>query len=263
MNDQRQIEACQHRELAVGWALRALEPAEESLVAAHLPDCPACRGMAQQTEEVGAMLGLSVPEVIPSAGLEQRILSVTGPQWTAPVVPLAPPTPPERIAPVLSSWFQPVKLVAAAAAVLVAVAGVLGARVVQLDGQLNQAQREATAMSEAIQSVADPAAVRVPLVAKDGRGVGMVLASGVQLAVVPTRLANNRVADQTYVLWGLAGQTPIPLVAFDVSGEVPRLHAVPSATGKGSFTGYAISLEPGRSAPVVPTDVVASGQVTS
>lgn len=262
MNDQRQIEVCPHGELAVGWALRALEPAEESLVAAHLPDCPACRGMAQETEEIGAMLGLSVPEVAPSAGLEQRILSVTGSQGTAPVVPLTSPTPPARSTPV-SLWFQPVKLVAAAAVILVAVAGVLGVRVAQLDGQLNQAQRDATALSEAIQSAADPAVVRVPLVASDGRGVGMVLASGGQITVVPTRLPSNRVADQTYVLWGLVDQTPIPLIAFDVSGEVPGLHAVPSATGKGSFTGYAISLEPGRSAPVVPTDVVASGQVTS
>lgn len=262
MNDQRQIEVCPHRELAVGWALRSLEPAEESLVTTHLPDCPACRNVAQQTEEIGAMLGLSVPEVIPSAGLEQRILSVTDTQWTAPVVPLAPPTPPER-ATAGSSWLQPVKLVAAAAVVLVAVAGALGVRVVQLDGQLYQAQRDATALSEAMQSAADPAVVRVPLLTSDRRSVGMVLASRGQITVVPTQLPSNRVAEQTYVLWGLAGQTPIPLVAFDVSGEVPGLHSVPSTTGKGSYTGYAISLEPGRSSPVVPTDIVASGQVTS
>jgi Anti-sigma-K factor rskA len=263
MNDQRQIGICPHSELAVGWALRSLEPAEESLVATHLPDCPACRVLAQQTEEIGAMLGLSVPELSPSVGLEQRILSVTGPQGTAPADPLAAaPTPPMRVTRVLS-WSQPVKLLAAAAVVLVAVAGVLGIRVVQLDGQLNQAEREATVMSEAIQSAADPAVVRVPLIANDGRGVGMVLAGNDQVVVIPTRLPSNRVADQTYVLWGLAGQTPIPLTAFDITGEASGFHAVPSGRGPGSFTGYAISLEPGRSTPVVPTDVVASGQVTS
>ena len=147
--------------------------------------------------------------------------------------------------------------------ILVGVAVVLGVRVVQLDGQLNQAQRQATAMSEAIQSAADPGATRVPLVTKDGQAVGMVLASRNQVAVVPTRLPNNRVADQTYVLWGLAGKTPVGLTAFDVSGDVPRLHPVPSATQTGRFTAYAISLEPGRRVPAVPTDVIASGQVTS
>ncbi|MGH3783803.1 MAG: hypothetical protein ACRDRO_25070 [Pseudonocardiaceae bacterium] len=89
MNDQR-VADCPHRELAVGWALHALEPAEESLAAAHLPDCPMCARIAAQTEELGALLGLSVPEMIPSIELEQRVLGVTG--WAAPVVPLAPST---------------------------------------------------------------------------------------------------------------------------------------------------------------------------
>jgi hypothetical protein len=260
MNDQRQVEGCPHRELAVGWALRSLEPAEESLVVAHLPDCPTCRGMVAQTEEIGAMLGLSVPEEIPSEGLEQRILSVINTRQGASAVPLAPPL--RQPIPV-PSWFPPAKFVAAAAILLVAAAAALGVQVVQLDNQLDQTQRQATAMSEALRNAADPATVRVPLVTKDGRSVGMVLASGGQVIVVPTRLPSNRVADQTYVLWGLAGQTPIALAAFDVSGNAPELHAVPSTAGKGSFSGYAISLEPDRHAPVVPTDVVASGQVTS
>ncbi len=59
-------------------------------------------------------------------------------------------------------------------------------------------------MSEAIQSAADPAAVRVPLVAKDGHAVvGMVLANRDQVAVVATQLPSNE-NDQTYVLWGLS-----------------------------------------------------------
>ncbi|MGH3784589.1 MAG: hypothetical protein ACRDRO_29220 [Pseudonocardiaceae bacterium] len=93
MNDQQdRVAGCRHRELAVGWALHALEPAEESLVAAHLPDCPMCASIAAQTEEVGALLGLSVPERIPSVELERRVLGVTGDWWVAPVVPLAPST---------------------------------------------------------------------------------------------------------------------------------------------------------------------------
>ena len=263
MNDQREVVRCPHRELAVGWALHSLEPAEESLVAAHLPACPECAGAAAQSEEIGAMLGLSVPELIPGAGLEQRILSVTGPKKVVPLVtPPAPPSPPVQRVPWLSR-LRFGELAAAAAVLLVAASVMLGVRVVQLGGQLNQAQRQVTAMSETIQSAADPAAARVSLVTKDGQAVGMVLASRNQIAVVPTRLPSNRVADQTYVLWGLAGETPIGLAAFDVSGGVPRLHPVPSATQTGTFTAYAISLEPGRRVPAVPTDVVASGQVTS
>ncbi|MGH3572783.1 MAG: hypothetical protein ACRDUW_13270, partial [Pseudonocardiaceae bacterium] len=51
--------------------------------AAHLPDCTVCTTTAAQTEEVGATLGLSLPEAIPRAELEQRILGVTSAGWKA------------------------------------------------------------------------------------------------------------------------------------------------------------------------------------
>lgn len=143
--------------------------------------------------------------------------------------------------------------------ILVAAAVLLGVRVVQLNGELNQAQRQVTGMSEAIQSAAQPGSIRVPLVTKDGHVVGMVLASRDQVAVVATRLPSNQ-DDQTYVLWGLNGGVPVALTAFDVAREAPGPHSVSSASGR-SFTGYAVSLEPGRRAPAQPTDIVASGQV--
>jgi hypothetical protein len=85
VNDLRRCAPCPHRGLAVGWALHALEPADESPVAAHLPDCPICTSTAAETEEVGAALGLSVPQAMPSAELEQRVLSVTAAKWKLPV----------------------------------------------------------------------------------------------------------------------------------------------------------------------------------
>ncbi|MGH3982445.1 MAG: anti-sigma factor domain-containing protein [Pseudonocardiaceae bacterium] len=253
---------CPHRDLAVGWALHALEPAEEALVATHMPDCPACTRTVAQTEQIGATLGLSVPELIPSAELEQHVLAVTIDRRAAQVEPLPTPTQPMRPHP------QPSRpgtglLVAAAAVVLVAAVVGLGVRVAQLSDERNQAERQVTAVSGAIEAVADPAAIRVPLVANDGGAVGMVLASRDRVAVVTTSLPGNRVADQTYVLWGLAGQVPTALTAFDVTSEVAGLHAVPTAAGTQNFTGYAVSLEPGRRTPAAPTKVLASGQVRS
>lgn len=262
MNDQQQrpVADCPHRDLAVGWALHALEPAEESLIAIHMPECPTCIKIAAETEEIGATLGLSVLEAIPSAELEQRILSVTGASRVAPVVPMASSTRGGRH--ITTAARQRVReLVAAAAVILVAAAVVLGVRVVQLNGELNQAQRQATGMSEAIQSAADPGSIRVPLVTKSGSAVGMVLANQEQVAVVATRLPSNS-EDHTYVLWGLNGAVPVALTAFDVSREALGPHSVPAAGAPGKFTGYAVSLEPGRRAPATPTDVVASGQVT-
>ncbi|HKR49649.1 MAG TPA: anti-sigma factor [Pseudonocardiaceae bacterium] len=259
MNDQQRVAECPHRELAVGWALHALEPAEESLVAAHMLDCPTCTRTVAETEQIGATLGLSVPEVIPSAELEQRVLAVTIDR-RASVVPLSPPTKPARHT-TTSRRSGAGLLVAAAAVVLVAAIGVLGVRVAQLSGERDQVARQVTAISEAIQRAADPAAIRVPLVAEDGGAVGMVLASRDRVEVVATRLPGNRVADQTYVLWGLSDRAPTALVAFDVTPDAPWLHAVPATRGTGEFAGYAVSLEPGRRTPAAPTKVLASGQV--
>ncbi|MGH4010339.1 MAG: anti-sigma factor domain-containing protein [Pseudonocardiaceae bacterium] len=261
MNNQHRAADCPHLELAVGWALHALEPAEESLVAAHIPDCPTCTRTVAETKEVCATLGLSVPEVIPSAELEQRVLAVTIDREAAPVVPSPPPpAPPARHT--TEPWRTRTGLLAAAAAlILVAAIGVLGVRVMQLSDERNLAASQVTAMSEVIQRAADPAAVRVPLVAEDGGAVGMVLASPDGVAVVATRLPENRVADQIYVLWGLSDQPPTALTAFDVTAESPRLHTVPAAKGTQRFTGYAVSLEPGRRTPAAPTEVLASGKV--
>ena len=97
MNDQQdRVSGCPYRGLAVGWALHALEPAEESQVTGHLADCPTCAGIAAETEEIGAILALSVPQTIPSVGLEQRILSATRASRAAPVVSLALPMQPGR-----------------------------------------------------------------------------------------------------------------------------------------------------------------------
>ena len=45
-------------ELAVGYALHALEPAEENT--AELADCPLCQETIRSTEEIAALLGSSV-----------------------------------------------------------------------------------------------------------------------------------------------------------------------------------------------------------
>ena len=91
MTGRQRAPGCVHRELAVGWALHTLEPAEEILVAAHLRGCSECTRTLAETELVGAVLGLSVPESIPSAELEQRVLAVT---TVAQVSPMPPPPAP-------------------------------------------------------------------------------------------------------------------------------------------------------------------------
>lgn len=259
MIDQNPTGTCPHRELAVGWALHALEPAEESLVAAHLPDCPECARTVAETAQVGVMLGLSIPETAPRADLEQRVLAVTTTSATAPIIPLTKPSQRRANAGVPRRYRV---LAAAASVVLVAASVALGVRVVQLDGERDQAVRQASELSDAMNRVADPESVRVPLVAPDGRAMGVVLADRDDVVVVSTDLPVNRVSDQIYVLWGLRDGAPTALVGFDVSDDVRVPDVVPSVADAAQFTGYAVTLEPGRQAPAAPTtDIIAIGQV--
>jgi hypothetical protein len=96
VTDQHSAADCPHGELAVAWAFRALEPAEETVVAAHLPDCAACTRIVAETEEIGAILGASVPDAEPSAELEQRVLALVDTAQTTRAVAASPPAAPRE-----------------------------------------------------------------------------------------------------------------------------------------------------------------------
>lgn len=264
MIDDGGTESCLHSGLAVGWALHALEPAEESLVAAHLVDCLACTKTVSETERVGASLGLSISQAIPSPRLEQRVLAVVNAAPVAPVIPLMQSNPRTNVGSSVVSRPRQRVFAAAAAVVLIAASVTLGIRVVQLDGERDQAISQFTDLSDVIQGAADPASNLVPLRTEDGRSIGLVLAGRDQVALVANGLPGNRTAREIYVLWGLGDGAPRALAGFDVTSDGARtLRRVPSVPEAGQFTGYAVSLEQGRNTPAVPTAVKASGQVES
>jgi anti-sigma-K factor RskA len=233
---------CPHRELAVGWALHCLEPAEEESFAAHLPLCGDCRRTVGEAEEVGVALALAAPDAAPPVDLAQRVLNATIATPTsaaAAVVPLRPRR--ER----LERRRLGRVLTTAAAITLVAVSVGLGARVMQLDSERDQ--------------FAGP----ISLLDPDGTPLAVLLAGPEQLTLVPVDLPANRVENQEYVLWGLGSGAPVALDAFDVAADAPIVHTVGSVPHAEAFTAYAVSLEPGQTPPAAPSDVMAIGQVAS
>jgi hypothetical protein len=72
------------------------------------------------------------------------------------------------------------------------------------------------------------------------------------------------VMRSTYVTRGLGRNAPETTGTFDVERPQMAMRTVGSGlTGLDDFTQYGISIEPGQQAPSVPTEVVATGQVTS
>jgi hypothetical protein len=78
-------------ELAVGWALHALEPADEAEFARHLPGCARCAEIVAETTEVMGALATDLPPVAPSEGLRERLRAALA--WLPPVLGGAPRQP--------------------------------------------------------------------------------------------------------------------------------------------------------------------------
>ncbi|PWW24616.1 anti-sigma-K factor rskA [Geodermatophilus normandii] len=286
-------------ELAVGWALHALEPEDETLFGAHLPSCPRCARTVAETSEVMSALAGDLPQAEPSEGLRDRLRAAVeqteqlpppaGADLPADVPPARPsgataasggrrrtdapaatgfpgyePPAAAPVPPAPTAWRRvlPNALVAAAVAAILA----LGTWNVVLSSARDDAQAAAAEQAQVLDSVLQPGRATIAPVYRDGDGeqVATVVAREAQLEVVTHGLQVNDDSDSVYVVWGMVDDSPVALGTFDVVSPQTDLRTVGSAsTGLDGYVGYAISIEPGRQMPSEPTDVVASGQVTS
>ncbi len=276
-----------HDALAVGWALHALDHEEEEAFAAHLATCAHCRRTVDETLETFGGIAEAIEPVAPPPALRARLLDAVADDaptseppptvWAsssrqapsdereAPArAPAAPGGAPRHASVVplrrrrATRWLA----VAAAAVVLAAVGGL--AVVTQTlrgerDAAAAQAQRDAVVV-DVLRDAGTPGVVHATLADPQGALVGLVVDDGSGPRVLTTGLDANA-ADEVYVLWGIAGASPRPLGTFDVTEQAPSVRSVPSSPEAVPFAGFAVSLEPGRTAPASPTRVVASGQV--
>lgn len=276
-------------ELAVGWALHALEPEDEDAFAGHLASCARCARTVTETHEVMAAMATDLPVAEPSVDLRARLRAAVeeteqdpAPQAVAPPTPIrrAPrvTVPAEADEPVsrprffgprtvrhaepTSSWRRVVPRALVAAGVA-AVLG-LGAWNVAVTQDRDTARATAASQSDVMDALLAPGRATIAPMEHDGRTVATVVARDGQAQVVTDGMGVNDTAATTYVLWGMTEGSPVALGTFDVTSPGIDLQTVGSdATGLDDYSAYGISIEPGRQAPSSPTDIVANGQVTS
>jgi anti-sigma factor RsiW len=257
-------------ELAVGWALHALEPEEEAAFARHLAGCERCARTVADTSEAMAAMARDLPAAEPSPELRSRLRAaveateqtpqpVPGPapdvpgSATAPAGPVRIPAPAGRRAP-----FR--VLVAAAVA---AVLG-LGTWSAVLSQARDELRSTVAAQEAVVAELTRPGTATVTPLTSGERRVATVVVRDDGLHVVTEGLARNDRSSTTYVVWGMGEGAPVALGTFDVVETRIGVQTVGSGvTGNDGFPGYGISIEPGRQAPSAPTEVVATGQVTS
>lgn len=266
-------------ELAAGYVLGALEPAEEAAVRAHLRSCP-------EPHDEFAELGGVVPYlteppdlelVEPPAALGDRIMAAaaadlaertTGgvPEAVAPdqelgssATALPTPFPPstERAARRGMGAFDWALRIAAVIAIVA-----LGFWNLQLQGQVGAAQEYERAVAAVLDVAAQPGSQTAVLAAQQAggpRGIAAVAANGsIQLALQDLAPTSG---TQVYETWAIVpDQDPIPLGSFTVG-----------PTGTASFTSQpgpavpgvvvALSREP-QAGATTPTEVVSVGAAT-
>lgn len=280
-----------HTDLAVAWVLHTLDADREAEFLAHLEleGCDECAVAVAEAATTLETVALAVPQEDPPPSLRGRLLAaaeaerpgagsapdtasdageaahdelaarrngVVGP--SAPSAPSAPASGRPRRRRVATRLVA----VAAAAAAVVAIGGLVAAN------QSLRSERDAQAAAvaqygrivEVMRDAGAPGSVSAPLSDPAGALVGIVVDQGAGPEVLTTALDANR-SDETYVLWALAGPAPTPLGTFDVPGGGASVRSVPSTAAADPVAGYAVSLEPGRTAPAAPTRIVASGQV--
>jgi hypothetical protein len=272
--DQTPTAHARYDELAVGWALHALEPEDESQFLAHLSGCDRCAMTVAETREVMAAMATDLPQAAPSEGLLQRIRAAAeeteqlpGPRDEAPA---ATPVPSPRLVPGPRSmagtrpgWRRlvPVGLVAAATAAIVG----LGLWNVVLSSDRQKLQETVAEQNAMMHGLLSPGRATIaPLKAPDGKSVATVVARRGEVDLIMQGLAVNDPRSNTYVLWSMDGGNAESLATFDVTTSQLAMKTVGSgSTGFDQHDIYGISLEPGRKAPSLPTEVVATGQVNS
>lgn len=267
-------------ELAVGYALTALEPDELDRFFEHVVEaCPHCRQLVDDTAAIGAQIGSAMTgpvEEIPS-GLRDRVLEAA--LDARPAVPQspadipAPNGPPvtlrrpassatvldlgerrnRRTVPARTGW-----LVAAAAAVVALVLSVT--TLTALHGQSEQ-RAAARAGQSALNAITGGGPGRIISLDDNlGDDVATVIARSDSISVVAQTMKANP-ASSSYVLWGIKtmGSDPIALGVFDVRGDKVQATQV-AADSRGQyteFTTYAVSQEPGHTPPAKPSTIVA------
>ena len=248
---------CALNEQASAFALYALEPDQELAVRAHLPRCASCQEAAWGAELVARELAGSVEQVEPPARLRAAVLagarSGTEPRpRPAPVVVPTDPPPAPRLRPPHRR-----RLAALLAAAVLAV-GALAGYAANLQQQRDSESARAQALGDLVTRQDAPGSTRTRCATAAVRRSRRWWPTRRERTVVVSGLRPTDPDRSVYVVWGISAAAPLAIGTVEVTGPDPAVVALDPAPAGRPFLGYAISLEPGRSAPAVPTTVVAS-----
>jgi anti-sigma-K factor RskA len=257
-------------DLAAGFVLGALEPAEAEAVRAHLAACPEPHPEFAELGSVVPALLETVEPALPPAALKGRILAAaadtrqdaveTALAGTRPAAATARATDDQR-----GGWAslfrRPVRVGVAVAAVVAAVA--LGAWNLTLRSDIDGL----TAYREAVAAVLDQAAqpgARLAVLSSAGApgptGLAVVSDTGATVSLVMRDLPPTG-GREVYEAWLIAGENaPVPIGSFTVGADgAATFTATAPPSGDQAVLTVALTREPGPGATTPTLPIIAAG----
>ena len=260
MSGERSLTCDEARDLAAGFVLGALEPAEERAVREHLATCPEPH---PEFAELGGVVpylaeSLLAEPVEPPASLRERVLAAASAERRAAADDVTIPfrkAAGGRTKPAGRGSALDWALRIAAVVAIVALAGWN----LLLQGRLDAARDYEGAVAAVVEAAGEPGARTVILTPAQGEARGIAAVRGDGSVVLALRDLGPTSGSQVYETWVIVGDAaPVALGSFTVGSD-----------GTGTFTTrpadappgavIALTLEPnaGNTAPLGP--IVASG----
>lgn len=252
-------------ELAVGYALSALEPDEQARFCEHLAACARCERTLAEHALTLAQLAHAAPPVEPPASLLEGLRAGMAAQPRG--VPLVAPTPAAELAVVRrrrsAVLVRRSHLLVTAAAVMSLIFG-LGGWNAALQRDRDQQAALTGRLASTVQTLESEDTRTVPMASPEGEVLAVAVLHGEQMSLVVDGLAPNNDDESVYVVWGQSRYGDVRAVgSFDVrSSELDVLAAMRLEPGVGELTTLMVTHEPGRAAPALTTQpVLVSGAV--
>ena len=253
------------RQLAAGAALDDLDPAERRELDAHLRWCVACAGLARDLDDVLGELALATPEMAPPPGLRSSILRALPGAAIAPSSASPVGTAVDRTVTPLharrSRAFRTWAPLGLATVVAVAVIG-LGARAVQLDGDVALARTQVAEQAAAMAVVVDPAHRTASLTAEPAAPAAtaiVVYRPGSRDAYLMADHLPPTPDGMVYQLWAADSSGVHPLGTFRYDGDGPLLASF--GVDLGTSAAAMVTLEPVGGATGEPGPQVVFGEL--
>lgn len=250
-------------ELAVGHVLSALEPEDEEIFARHLRGCSLCLRTITEMTAVASHLAYAAPPSEPPAELKDSIFDAVRRTGRPPALPNQRPglesisagSASSRVFREPSRW---VRALSMAAGVIVIVG--LGLWNVNLRATAELSQQAVARLERVERLTADPSTLRVAMTSGSG-AKGTALVRGSEVVTLVNGLPKND-PNSIYVVWYQDETGGFHAMdTFDVR-EADHVNVVESTLDRpvSGIVALAISKEPGRKAPLVPSYAVVQGK---